>query len=73
MGDMNAHITGYYSEETNDNGRLLLQTCWEQAMAIAPFQGPTFERGESRTAVDYILTDRQNFKDITQTDIWDRM
>ena len=24
MGDMNAHVAGYYSEETNDNGRLLL-------------------------------------------------
>ena len=73
MGDMNAHITGYYSEETNDNGRLLLQTCREQAMAIAPFQGPTFERGDSKTAVDYILVDRQDYKDITQTDIWDRL
>ena len=37
MGDMNAHITGYYSEDTNDNGRLLLQTCRDQALAIAPF------------------------------------
>ena len=65
MGDMNAHVTGYYSEETNYNGRLLLQTCREQAMAIAPFQGPTYERGESKTAVYYILTDRRDFKDIT--------
>lgn len=65
MGDMNAHVAGYYSEETNDNGRLLLRTCREQALAIAPFQGPTFERGDSKTAVDYILTDRQSYNDIT--------
>ena len=37
MGDMNAHVAGYYSEDTNDNGRLLLQTCRDQALAIAPF------------------------------------
>ena len=42
-------------------------------MAIAPFQGPTFERGESKTAVDYILMDRQDYKDITSTDLWDRL
>ena len=42
-------------------------------MAIAPFQGPTFERGESKTAVDYILVDRQDYKDITSTDLWDRL
>ena len=42
-------------------------------MAIAPFQGPTFERGECKTAVDYILMDRQDYKDVTSTDLWDRL
>ena len=72
MGDMNAHISGYYGDETNENGRLLLKTWKEQALAIAPFQGPTFERGECRTAVDYILLDREAYRTITETNIWSR-
>ena len=69
MGDLNAHTQGYYSQETNENGKLLKKMCKNEALTIAPFQGPTFERGESKTAIDYILMDREHINDLGQTDI----
>ena len=43
-----------------------------EALTIVPYQGPTFERGETTTAIDYILLDREHISDLGQTDILDR-
>ena len=72
MGDMNAHICGYYSEETNENGQLLLDFCKKQAFSLVPYQGPTFERGDTKTAVDYILLEREHFHKLRSADILSR-
>ena len=72
MGDMNAHTQGYYSESTNANGRLLIELCKSRNLAIIPYQGPTFERGESKSAIDYILVERANYHNVANADILDR-
>ena len=72
LGDMNAHVQGYYSDDTNENGKLLLKLWKEHALAIAPFYGPTFERGDSKSAIDYILLNREMYNSITETNILDK-
>ena len=72
MGDFNAHTQGYFSSETNENGKLLQELCKNEALAIAPYQGPTFERGETATAIDYILLDREHANDLGKTTILNR-
>ena len=41
-------------------------------MTIIPFQGPTFERGEASTAIDYILTPSAERHKLENTEIIDR-
>ena len=72
MGDFNAHVQGYYSDDTNINGKLLLELCKNQSLSITPFQGPTFERGTIKTAVDYILLERESYDKMRNMDILDR-
>ena len=57
IGDLNAHVLGCHSNETNENGELLLRLCRNTNMTIVPLPGPTFIRGETKTTVDYILMD----------------
>ena len=71
IGDLNAHVLGCHSNETNENGELLLRLCQNTNMTIVPLPGPTFIRGETKTTVDYILMDPGSRAELHQADVLD--
>ena len=43
VGDFNGHVKHHYSEETNENGELLLEITKKQSLEITNMNSPTFE------------------------------
>ena len=63
VGDFNGHVKHHYSEQTNENGELLLETIKKQSLELINMNSPTFEQpGKNPTCIDYVALTRKEKK-----------
>ena len=60
LGDFNGHIKHHYSQDTNENGELLLEIIKNYSLELINMNCPTFEQpGKNPTCVDYVALNKK--------------
>ena len=59
IGDLNAHLRGWYSETTDSSGKLLEHLAMQCSLSIVRSNAPTFCRPGKLSCVDYVLMDNR--------------
>ena len=73
IGDLNGHIRGWFSEETNENGKLIEHVAKRYGLEIVSQREPTFCRPGKLFCLDYTLVDEKAKQALLETRTADKL
>ena len=73
IGDLNGHIKGWFSEDTNENGKMIEHVARRYGLEIVSKKEPTFCRPGKLSCIDYTLVDRKAKASLIETRTADKL